>query len=41
MTKRKSIGRNNYSNDDLARIVDQRINEKLVELGLIEELNMG
>lgn len=39
--EKKVIGPNNYSNDDLARIVDQRINEKLVELGLIEELNMG
>ena len=36
----KSTGRIN-GDEDIARIVDQRINEKLVELGLIEELMMG
>ncbi|MEI8003431.1 MAG: hypothetical protein WCG94_03760, partial [Methanothrix sp.] len=36
---KKSTGRINCD-EDIARIVDQRINEKLVELGLIKELMM-
>ncbi|MCX6680057.1 MAG: hypothetical protein NTX42_06820 [Methanothrix sp.] len=36
----KSTGLIN-GDEDIARIVDQRINEKLVELGLIEEIMMG